>query len=860
MVRIILTGVLTAIALSALAQVSAVKRGFKMLEKGEFEKVDALLDKTFEKDSAYPGAFYLKARLFYVPSYLEHNIDSSYRYVQLARTGFDSLSIKEQEGLSKALAGAIQMERLKEDLDSLAYNRAKERNSEESYIFYLANFRESRFEQDAIQWRNKKAFETALATNSYKAYLHFMKKYPEADQFAEAEARYEKLYFVASTGDGKMQSFQSFLKKNPTTPYREEAEAMIYRVMTAGNAAKDYLNFIDQYPKSFLAGRAKAFLYHILEEQDQFSAYPSQYLTDSLQVARRLAKPFLPFLEGGEFGFMDIEGNTLLEARFPKTSENYLCSVSENDFILINNQLIGLNGAEIATGVKNVSDLGNGVLKILGDQGYGLVHKSGVIILNAKYQDVTLLLGKFIAYQQNGQWGLKTISGISLVQPQFDTILAVDNFLLFEKDELWEVKIGEELIQAADNGTTRFQERFTDYELLENKTLWLQSNEGEVIYNDRLQEMIPLKKHEIFFLPYGYATKDERGYRVANDSFKYISEEVYDSLNFNSTFISIKADSGWTLAKSINYIPVAEKLNTVRLLGNNFAIGTKNDTTLLFLGNGASIALAMEEKVTLLASTNSMESVLVASKDKKEVIDKEGNRVNLARADRISPLGEYIVVTQNNKKGLYSINGKLLSSKYDAIGNYENSYVSLLKEKKFGFFSTKQEVSIPTAYDKRVEPYNSSVFIVQKDDLFGLVDKSGDKLSGFEFKEVAYWTDSVALVKLDKDWNFYNLNQKQIEEKPIRSFTYVENTGDEIMIIALGENGYGVISNQQGEIIPLSFDDILNIGRAGQPLFFTEKDISEADFFVVIYYNQKGEVIRKHAYEAADYERIYCDQ
>ena len=217
-------------------------------------------------------------------------------------------------------------------------------------------------------------------------------------------------------------------------------------------------------------------------------------------------------------------------------------------------------------------------------------------------------------------------------------------------------------------------------------------------------------------------------------------------------------------------------------------------------------------------------------------------------------------MTQNNKKGLYSINGKLLSSKYDAIGNYENSYVSLLKEKKFGFFSTKQEVSIPTAYDKRVEPYNSSVFIVQKDDLFGLVDKSGDKLSGFEFKEVAYWTDSVALVKLDKDWNFYNLNQKQIEEKPIRSFTYVENTGDEIMIIALGENGYGVISNQQGEIIPLSFDDILNIGRAGQPLFFTEKDISEADFYVVIYYNQKGEVIRKHAYEAADYERIYCDQ
>ena len=860
MVRIILIGVLVSAALAASGQVSAVKRGFKMLDKGEFEKVDALLDKTFEKDSLYPGAYYLKAKLLYEPAYVKHSIDSSYRYVKLARAGFDSLEAKDQQGLSKALAGAVEMDRLKENLDSLGYDRAKNQDSENAYIFYLANFKGSRFENDAIQQRNKKAFESALAVNSYEAYRHFMKKYPKADQFPEAEARYEKLYYEKSTADGKMKSFQSFLKENPSTPYRKEAETLIYKVMTAGNTAKSYLDFIDQYPKSFLARRAKDFLYHIMEEEGRFSAYPTQYVTDSLKKARNMAKPFLPFLEGGEFGLMDVDGNTLLDARFSKTSQDYLCTISDDDFILIKDRLIGLNGVEIATGIKSATDLGYGILKIQSDKGYGLIHKSGTPILKATYDDVKLLLGRFIAYQHRGQWGVRTVSGVPLVTPRFDTILTLNTFILFEKKELWDVKNTRELVQAADKGTVRFQERFIDYDLLENGALWLQSDLGEVIYNDRLEEMIPFERHEILFLPYGYAIKDDQGYRIMNDSFKRINKYIYDDLDFNSTFMSIKTDSSWMLLKSNNYVAVAGDLEKVQLLGNSFALGTKNDSSVLFLGNGASMVIDPEQEVSLLSTTNSNGSILLESKDKKEVIDKQGNKVILEKADKISPLGEYMVVTQKNKKGLYSISGKLLPPQYDAIGNYDNSYVSLLKEKKFGFFSTKQEVSIPAAYDKRIELYNSAVFMVQKDDLIGLVDKSGGKLSEFMFEEVAYWTDSTALVKLDNGWDFYNLKEKRLEENPIRSFTYVENTGDEIMIIALGENGYGVISNWQGEIIPLSFNDIVNIGREGQPIFFTEKDISEADFYVVIYYNQKGEVIRKHAYEAADYDRLYCDR
>ena len=83
---------------------------------------------------------------------------------------------------------------------------------------------------------------------------------------------------------------------------------------------------------------------------------------------------------------------------------------------------------------------------------------------------------------------------------------------------------------------------------------------------------------------------------------------------------------------------------------------------------------------------------------------------------------------------------------------------------------------------------------------------------------------------------------------------------DELRIIALGEGGYGILSNKVDEVIPLSFNDIVQIGPPADPIYLTEKHIPEADFSVVIYYNKDGMVIRKQAFEPDEYDLIYCDK
>jgi hypothetical protein len=59
-------------------------------------------------------------------------------------------------------------------------------------------------------------------------------------------------------------------------------------------------------------------------------------------------------------------------------------------------------------------------------------------------------------------------------------------------------------------------------------------------------------------------------------------------------------------------------------------------------------------------------------------------------------------------------------------------------------------------------------------------------------------------------------------------------------------------------IIPVKFSDLVNVGSAEVPLYFTEKHVEEASLFVVIYYDHAGKILRREVYEQDDYERIYC--
>jgi hypothetical protein len=92
----------------------------------------------------------------------------------------------------------------------------------------------------------------------------------------------------------------------------------------------------------------------------------------------------------------------------------------------------------------------------------------------------------------------------------------------------------------------------------------------------------------------------------------------------------------------------------------------------------------------------------------------------------------------------------------------------------------------------------------------------------------------------------------------VKSFSWIRDSEAEKIVSVHRENFYGVISNRKGIVIQPAFTEIINLGNADRPFYFTEKQVEEAGIFVVVYFDSTGKLVRRQAFEEEEYDRIVC--
>jgi hypothetical protein len=166
---------------------------------------------------------------------------------------------------------------------------------------------------------------------------------------------------------------------------------------------------------------------------------------------------------------------------------------------------------------------------------------------------------------------------------------------------------------------------------------------------------------------------------------------------------------------------------------------------------------------------------------------------------------------------------------------------------------------IKPQYEKNINRYNKVFLTAFKEGYFGFIDGQNKPAGKFEFQEIQYWNDSLAWVKKNDLWALMDVFGKKIVLADVRQFTLIRDAPDEKLAIVRQKDFYGALSSTRGVVIPISFTDLVNIGSREEPLYFTEKHVSEASIFVVIYYDKNGKFLRREVYEDVEnYERIYC--
>ena len=684
-----------------------------MLEKGEYDKLVELLDKSLEKDSINAGAKYVYSLLYLTPKYKEYNIDTSYAFVNAAIVDFAKHDEKTIEDLLKLDINDSTLQMQVRAVETHAFTRAKAKNTIPDYDFFIQHFEGAIQSDSAVANRNVLAYNDAVKANTYEAFQYFIHTYPAADQIIDAKIKFEELLYFTKTKDHKLESYQRFLRNNPNTPYRDDAEKNIFEISTADNDPDSYMTFIEKYPESKMRKQALDMLYHCYKNFSSASQFSNRFdilrEQDSLmRLVNAETGHLMPIFEMDKYGFSKLDGEKLIDFKYTKIKEDYYCGRIAEDYLEVEldgkPMIVSRFGDVIFEGQYDaIEDLGCGALKIEHDGYYGVIHKSGLQLLDFKYVDVGLVANAFLKFKFNGKWGLKTFSRRDILEPEYDDIYSEGRFVIVEDDELYAIQNVENLSKAADLTPPRLDFKFDDYDLVYASQLLLFKGDQETVMDLNLKENLGLDDQNFYEFYGGWLVKKQGKYKVYDQIFYPLSDLKFSKVDYNKSRAALKHESGWGIYNSELDFPSTFAFDSVRLLSEQFGIIVKGDTTFAVFNNDSIIDISYSAETRLLRPTSIQTSdeekysQYLLTKTRSgiyKVFDIDGKQILDGKFSSVEALGkEYLIVDRAGKKGLFHHSGKLaLKVKYSAIGNYDNGYVSTLIAGKFGIFTFNKNV------------------------------------------------------------------------------------------------------------------------------------------------------------------------
>ena len=830
------------------------------VEKGNWIKAEQQLRKALKKDTLNPEARYVYSLLFFSAGYPKKNIDSAYHYSLASLSDFQKSSLRQKERMKRFPLDSVILIDLRKKIDSAAFERAKTINTIQSYQIFLDKFTFAAQREAAVELRDEVAFLGALKINTYKTFKEYANQYPYSHRNAEAEKRYEKLLFEDRTRDGKLKSYQNFLAEYPSTTYRREAEKFIFEISTASGKPDDFAQFIMMYPTSYFRKKSEDILYH-LQRGDEHTAERVS-LSDSLKRISILEKGYwVPVLKSGKFGFMDQDGKETIAPRFDIIYDEYKCGEIWTDYVITSDGIFSRSEELIFKGItEEVTELGLGFLKVQDSTCFHIVHKSGFKLNSVCLEDAKLVANCFIAYKVDTKWGLIALSGINLLPAEFEDIYSLEQVIVLVKSGKRSLKTPEQIASLSDKNLFAESIVFDEILQLDSGTYLVKNGSLEGTIASHLEFIIPLDRHILTKTPYGYLALKNETFRVIGIADE-LADQQFDEIRFYENWLSLKNETGLHLFSIPQRKNVATELDSIWFL-NRLAFGLMEDTLHVFLTSGFHKEFSAQSDFQFIKSSGTDLFFHTEERNVKNVYDAvTGIRLFQLDFDEIEYFGDQIfMITYKGKKGLVQSDGKpVLPIEYSQIVITQNNYASLFKDKKFGLYDLKNRKLIKPLFESNVKPFRENIYITSKEGRFGFINAEAKSMGKFEFDEILEWNDSTALVKRNFQWMIYNWNTGKISVDMIKDYRMVLNLAEEKIMIAHQGTAYGVISNRRGIVVPCTFSDIINLGSNEDPLYFTEKNVEEAEIYVVIYYNKLGDLLRRQVFEKDEYEEIYCE-
>ncbi|NVK84270.1 MAG: WG repeat-containing protein [Cytophagia bacterium] len=855
------------------------KRAFRMYEKGDIEKTIEALDKSLEKDTLNPAANYLYSVLHIDTAYSDYDVDEAYDFVVKAIRQFKTvIDPKDLEDLKEVLVDSVHLEVQKDKVDALKFEMVRQIHTIDEYEAFIAKHNDALQIPKAIEGIQSIAFLGAQAIDTWQSYKEFIDEFPDAEQFNEADSLYKLLIYEERTADGKLDSYKSFLEEFPGTPYRDQIIPEIFKISTATNRIEDYEAFLKEYPSEEFQQIAYKRIYHIFKEkygsEDFLKYFPSLEWADSISNVQTLEKDFwIPKLTDNTIEFVNSNGESKLKTQLTTVPQNCLCEPTITDFVVGSyfeeSAIISRDGHLLYNGAfENARDAGYGFVVLETEQGEKLYHKSGEMIVSEPKESINLLNESFIRTFDNGFYGLQSIHGLPFLENEYVLIDTLGQFIWLEKEDGIALISPEILYPALDGETVPIEFAYDEAEVLENGRIWVSRNGQEAILDQQLRSVIPFGPYEIYEEAYGWRLKEKNGFRVLHDRYPELSSKTYPQVKSNQQWLAVKDAQKWSLYDQLGPTPVQHEIDSLAFLGENMVMLQSGDNLLAQFKTGKQLTMEKDWKYQLLVPQEYIKTgepaihdyfMLSNAKNYRKIYNEYGREILTATFNEVIAMGPNMLRLQKRNAALADSTGHyLLNFVYDGIGSNVDGYVSTLDKGKFGVINPAKQINIAPEYEKLLEAYTDTVLVAVKEKYKGFINTKNKALTAFEFDEVEYFNDSIALVRIDNEWLLENIKNEDILYERITDYQIIDVGEEDKTLFISTETGQGIFSESMGQIIEPTYTHIRVLGTSKDPIYFAVKLVAEANIYVVIYYDKKGNKLFTQSFRQDEYFKIAC--
>ncbi len=266
---------------SCVLSAQSSKRGFKLIEKNDYEKAYEILVKILEEEPENVSTQFGLALVYSSESFTQKDYLEAWKYADFTNRNKDNLTQEELEMLTEFYVNTEERRssrpvKKKVDLsielilDKLV-RQIRESNDVEITKSVLEKFPDFEYYQNTVHIRNYLEYRAVEKENSIEAYNKFIDSFPDAAQIPLAIEKRNKLIFTTVKEKNTLAAYNEFIYNYPESNFVSEAirlrNKIAFNEAKQKNTIESISSFIESYPDALEVLDAKIIQKQLIYER-----------------------------------------------------------------------------------------------------------------------------------------------------------------------------------------------------------------------------------------------------------------------------------------------------------------------------------------------------------------------------------------------------------------------------------------------------------------------------------------------------------------------------------------------------------------------------------------------------------------